>query len=289
MGFPMARNLAAAGWSVHVHDVSPDAAKRAAAVSGITVHAAPRDVAQQASVLLSALPNDEIVLGAYLGAAGVLAGARAGLVTCDCSTVTPETSQRIYAAARERQVTHLDTPMLGSSPQAESGEVFFMVGGDREALGTVQPLLDVIGRLTMYVGGSGAGNRIKLLHNALGAVNAVAVAESLALATRLGVDLQTYYEVVRQGGGMAYSTYFDRRAMRVVEGNFDAMFTVELMHKDVSLAARLAGADLERMPILKETLAAYTAARAKWPGQDFSGVTHVIEERFGLTVGHSAR
>src|SRR5215813_12661377 len=113
MGFPMARNLAAAGWSVHVHDVSPDAAKRAAAVSGITVHAAPRDVAHQASVLFSALPNDEIVLGTYLGATGVLAGARAGLVTCDCSTVTPETSQRIHGTARERQITHLDTPMLG--------------------------------------------------------------------------------------------------------------------------------------------------------------------------------
>jgi len=56
------------------------------------------------------------------------------------------------------------------------------------------------------------------------------------------------------------------------------------MHKDVSLAARMAGADLDRMPVLKETLAAYTAARAKWPGQDFSGVTHVAEERFGLKV-----
>src|SRR6266478_6132456 len=271
MGFPMARNLAAAGWAVHVHDVSPDAARRAGAVAGISVHAAPREVAARARVVFTALPNDEIVLETYLGAAGVLAGARAGLITCDCSTVTPETSQKIHAAARGRGVAHLDTPMLGSSPQAESGEVFFMVGGERGALATVQPLLDVIGRLTMYVGPSGAGNRIKLLHNALGAVNAVAVAESLALATRLGVDPQTYYEVVRQG-------------MRVVEGNFDATFTVELMHKDVSLAARMAGADLERMPILKETLAAYTAARAKWPGQDFSGVTHVVEERFGLKV-----
>ena len=289
MGFPMARNLAAAGWSVHVHDISPDAVKRAAAVSGVTVHPAPRDAASHASVLLSALPNDEIVLETYLGPAGVLAGARTGLVTCDCSTVTPETSQKIQASARNRGVTDLDTPMLGSSPQAESGEVFFMVGGERAALATVQPLLDVIGRLTMYVGPSGAGNRIKLLHNALGAVNAVAVAESLALATRLGVDLQTYYEVVRQGGGMAYSTYFDRRVMRVAEGDFDATFTVELMNKDVSLAARMAGADLERMPILKEALAAYTAARAKWPGQDFSGVTHVVEERFGLTVGRKAR
>jgi 3-hydroxyisobutyrate dehydrogenase-like beta-hydroxyacid dehydrogenase len=284
MGFPMARNLAAAGWAVHVHDVSPDAARRAAAVSGVAVHPAPREVAARATAVFTALPNDEIVLQTYLGPAGVLAGARAGLVTCDCSTVAPETSQTIHAAARERGVSHLDTPMLGSSPQAESGEVFFMVGGDRAALGTVQPLLDVIGRLTMHVGPSGTGNRIKLLHNALGAVNAVAVAESLALAARLGVDAQTYYEVVRQGGGMAYSTYFDRRVLRVLEGNYDATFTVELMHKDVSLASRMAGADLERMPILKETLAAYTAARAKWPGQDFSGVTHVVEERFGVKV-----
>jgi len=284
MGFPMARNLAAAGWAVHVHDVSPDAAKRAGAVAGVSVQPAAREVAARASVVFTALPNDEIVLETYLGAAGVLAGARAGLITCDCSTVTPEISQKIHAAARGRGIAHLDTPMLGSSPQAESGEVFFMVGGERETLATVQPLLDVIGRLTMFVGPSGTGNRIKLLHNALGAVNAVAVAESLALATRLGVDPQTYYDVVRQGGGMAYSTYFDRRVMRVVEGNFDATFTVELMQKDVALAARMAGADLDRMPVLKETLAAYTAARAKWPGQDFSGVTHVVEERFGLKV-----
>jgi 3-hydroxyisobutyrate dehydrogenase-like beta-hydroxyacid dehydrogenase len=284
MGFPMARNLAAAGWAVHVHDVSPDAVKRAAAVSGVTVHPAAREVAARVTALFTALPNDEIVLDTYLGAAGVHAGARAGLVTCDCSTVSPETSQRLHAAARQRNVAHLDTPMLGSSPQAETGEVFFMVGGEREALAKVQPLLDVIGRLTMYVGPSGTGNRIKLLHNALGAVNAVAVAESLALATRLGVDPQTYYEVVRQGGGMAYSTYFDRRVTRVVEGNYDATFTVELMHKDVSLASRMAGDDLAHMPILKETLAAYTAARATWPGQDFSGVTHVVEDRFGLKV-----
>ena len=88
---------------------------------------------------------------------------------------------------------------------------------------------------------------------------------------------------------MAYSTYFDRRVMRVVDGNYDATFTVELMHKDVALAAKMAGADLKNMPILNDALGAYTAARTKWPGQDFSGVTHVVEERFGLTVSKAAR
>jgi 3-hydroxyisobutyrate dehydrogenase-like beta-hydroxyacid dehydrogenase len=179
----------------------------------------------------------------------------------------------------------MDTPMLGSSPQAESGEVFFMVGGDEARLAVVRPFLEVMGRLHMYVGPSGTGNRIKLLHNALGAVNAVAVAESLALCTKLGVDPRTYYDVVRQGGGMAFSTYFVRRAMRVVEGEFSPTFTLDLMQKDVTLASRMAGEDLARLPILRETLEAYTEAQRRgWGGEDFSAVTHVVEQRLGRRI-----
>jgi 3-hydroxyisobutyrate dehydrogenase-like beta-hydroxyacid dehydrogenase len=137
----------------------------------------------------------------------------------------------------------------------------------------------------MYVGPSGTGNQIKLLHNALGAVNAVAVAESLSLCRELGVDPRTYYEVVRSGGGMAYSTYFDRRVLRMVDGDFSPTFTAELMHKDVTLASEMAGASLAHMPILRETLAAFAEARAQgWGGEDFSAVTHVAEKRFGRKV-----
>jgi 3-hydroxyisobutyrate dehydrogenase-like beta-hydroxyacid dehydrogenase len=289
MGGPMARHLAVANYSVHAFDVDPAAATRLSeAASGVTIHRSPRDVAAKADVLFTALPNDEIVRTTYLGDHGILSGGRPGLVTCDCSTVSPEVSQEIYAAARARDIAHLDTPMLGSAPQAESGEIFFMVGGDRDRLATIQPMLEVMGRLTMYVGASGTGNRIKLLHNALGAVNAVAVAESLALCVGLGVDPRTYYEVVRNGGGMAYSTYFDRRALRLIEGNLDPTFTLELMLKDVTLATRMAGGNLQHMPILRETLAAFSeGAREGWGGQDFSGVTRVIEKRFGRRVARS--
>lgn len=246
---------------------------------------APADVAARVSALFSALPNDDAVTSTYLGADGVLAGARAGLVTCDCSTVSPGVSQRIAEAAAARGVSHLDTPMLGSSPQAQSGEIFFMVGGDRARLSVVQPYLDVMGRLTMWVGPSGTGNRIKLLHNALGAVTAVAVAESLALCVAQGVDVRTYYEVVKNGGGMAYSTYFDRRVLRILDGDYRPTFTVELMHKDIALAAAMAGdALLAHLPILREALAAYAEGTARWPAEDFSGVTHVVERRVGRAV-----
>jgi len=285
MGGPMARNLAVAGYPVHVFDVDAAAAAKAAAVSGITTHGSPRDVGARVAVLFSALPNDAIVKSTYLDGPGILAGGQPGLITCDCSTVSPEVSQEIHAAAKARGIAHLDTPMLGSSPQAESGEVFFMVGGDRDKLAAIQPMLDTMGRLTMYVGPSGTGNRIKLLHNALGAVNAVAVAESLALCGALGVDPKTYYDVVKNGGGMAYSTYFDRRAMRVVEGNYDPTFTLDLMQKDVALASQMAGALIEHMPILRDTLAAFSEGKTRgWGGLDFSGVTHVIEERFGRKI-----
>ena len=285
MGGPMARNLAQAGYLVSVFDVDGAAAAKAAAVPGTTRHKTPGDVATGSAVLFTALPNDEIVRDTYLGAKGVLSGGEPGLITCDCSTVSPEVSQALSAAARHKGISHMDTPMLGSSPQAESGEIFFMVGGDRDKLSTIQPMLDVMGRLTMYVGPSGTGNRIKLLHNALGAVNAAAVAESLALCVTLGVDPKTYYDVVKNGGGMAYSTYFDRRAMRVIEGNFDPTFTLELMLKDVTLASRMAGAHLEHMPILRDTLAAFTEGQSGgWGAEDFSGVTHVIEKRFGRKI-----
>jgi len=288
MGGPMARNLAAAGYSLHVYDIDVAAATRLTPVSGITTHGSPRDVASKASVLFTALPNDEIVKGTYLGDHGILSGGRPGLITCDCSTVSPEVSQEIHAAAKARGIAHLDTPMLGSSPQAESGEIFFMVGGDQDKLAAIRPMLDVMGRLTMYVGPTGTGNRIKLLHNALGAVNAVAVAESLALCVALGVDPRTYYEVVKNGGGMAYSTYFDRRALRVIEGHFDPTFTLDLMLKDVTLATQMAGANLRHMPILRETLAAFTEGKSRgWGGEDFSGVTHVIEQRFGREISRS--
>lgn len=284
MGGPMATNLAKAGHAVHAFDVDGAALDRATA-AGATRGRSPREVAGRVSALFTALPDDDIVSATYLGADGVLAGARRGLVMCDCSTVSPGLSQRIAQAAAGRGVTHLDTPMLGSSPQAQSGDIFFMVGGDRARLADVQPYLDVMGRLTMWVGPSGTGNRVKLLHNALGAVTAVAVAESLALCVAQGVDPRTYYEVVKNGGGMAYSTYFDRRVPRIVDGDYSPTFTVELMHKDIALAAAMAGNDLlKHLPILREALAAYAEGKARWPGEDFSGVTHVVERRVGRAI-----
>ena len=287
MGGPMATNLAKAGVPLVVLDSNPAAV---AALAGATVVASPSEVAAQVGALFTCLPNDEIVRRIYLGLGGVASGGRAGLVTCDCSTVAAETTLEIAGVLASRGITHLDTPMLGSQPQAVSGEIFFIVGGDRAALDRVRPYLDVMGRLHMWVGPSATGNRVKLVHNGLAAVTAVVVAEALAMCVQAGVDPYVFYEVVLNGGGMAHGRYFERRAKRILDGDFSPMFTAELMRKDAMLALEQAKALGVPMPILEETTRTYDeAVDSGWAKDDFSAVTHVIEKRIGRTVSQKPR
>jgi len=282
MGGPMATNLAKAGKAPVVYDSSAATAAAIGTQPGVTVAKSPADVAAQVGVLFTCLPNNAIVKTVYLGPDGIASGAKAGLITCDCSTVSPEATLEVAKGVAAKGISHMDTPMLGSQPQAVSGEIFFMIGGDHANVAAIAPYLEIMGRLHMYVGPSASGNRVKLLHNGLGAVTAVAVAETLAACVQAGVDRDIFYEVVCKGGGMAYGTYFDRRAKRIFDGDFSPTFMAELMLKDVGLALELAKAAKVPTPILEETKRTYEeAVKNGWGKEDFSAVTHVIEKRIG--------
>jgi 3-hydroxyisobutyrate dehydrogenase len=282
MGLPMATNLARRGVPLVIYDASPAARAAGAQLPGAAAAASVAAVAAQAGVLFTCLPNDAIVREVYLGADGVASAARAGLVTCDCSTVSPEVTVAVHAALAARGADHLDTPMLGSQPQAVEGQIFFIVGGERARLATIAPYLEIMGKMHMYVGGPSMANRVKLIHNGLAAVTSVAVAEALAVCVQSGVDPDTFYDVVRNGGGMAYGTYFDRRAKRIVDGEFSPTFMLELMRKDAMLALALAKAVRVPTPMLEETKRTYDeAVDSGWGREDFSAVTHVVEKRIG--------
>src|SRR4029450_6296987 len=100
-------------------------------------------------------------------------------------------------------------------------------------------------------------NRVKLIHNGLAAVTSVAVAEALAVCVQSGGDPMAFYDVVRNGGGMAFGTYFDRRAKRIFEGEFSPTFMLELMRKDATLALNLARSVQVPSPMLEETKRTY--------------------------------
>jgi 3-hydroxyisobutyrate dehydrogenase-like beta-hydroxyacid dehydrogenase len=282
MGMPMATNLAKGGVPLVAHDASPAAREAAAKLPGAIAAGSVGEVAAQAAVIFTCLPNDTIVREVYLGPGGIASAARAGLITCDCSTVSPEVTTAIHAALKGRGVDHMDTPMLGSQPQAVEGQIFFIVGGEKTRLPTIAPYLEIMGKMHMYVGGPSMANRVKLIHNGLAAVTSVAVAEALAVCVQSGVDPSTFYDVVRSGGGMAYGTYFDRRAKRIFDGEFSPTFMLELMRKDATLALALALSVQVPAPMLEETKRTYDeAVDSGWGREDFSAVTHVVEKRIG--------
>ena len=288
MGMPMAANLVKAGVKLAVHDTSVAALAAAGKLAGVTVAKNAGDVAARSAVVFTCLPNDDIVRATYLGPGGIASGARAALVTCDCSTVSPEATLEVSRALLAKDITHMDTPMLGSQPQAVSGEIFFIVGGDKATLERITPYLEIMGKMHMYVGGSAMGNRVKLIHNGLAAVTSVAVAEALAVCVQSGVDPYTFYDVVRSGGGMAFGTYFDRRAKRIFDGDFSPTFMCELMRKDAGLALALARVSRVPTPILEESKRTYDeAVDGGWGKEDFSAVTHVIEKRIGRRLSRA--
>jgi 3-hydroxyisobutyrate dehydrogenase len=282
MGMPMVTNLARAGHTVVAHDVSAAALQAARALPGVETAGSPKAVATRSAVLFTCLPNDDIVRQAYLGPDGVAPGGLSGLVTCDCSTVSPGATLEIHGALAARGISHMDTPMLGSQPQAVSGDIFFIVGGDAANLPRIERYLSVMGKLHLHVGPIATGNRIKLMHNGLGAVVSVAVAEALGTCVKGGVDPYLFDEVVRKGGGMAYGTYWERRARRVLDGEFSPTFMLQHMAKDARLALEHAATVGVPTPLLEETRRTYEEALAAgWGQEDFSAVTRVIERRLG--------
>ena len=276
MGLPMARNLADAGHDVSVHDIDAGNLERACAHDRIAATASIADVARAADVIFTCLPDNAVVEAAYLGEGGIGEGLSAGKITVDCSTIGPEVTRRIAEAFAARDIHHVDASMLGSVPQAETGEIGFVVGGERQAVERIDPLLGILGRFTKYAGPPGSGNRIKLIHQALVATNAAIVAEAMELCNATDTDLDCFYDVVCNGGGMAYSRYFENRIPRMRGGDFSPLFMLKFMLKDARLAGAVAAESGYRTPVLDQVVSLFEEADAAgWGGEDFSAIAHL--------------
>jgi 3-hydroxyisobutyrate dehydrogenase len=282
MGLPMTRVLAEHGIVVLAYDADWTVCERARTIAGVQVAGSLAEIGAKVGVLFTCLPNDRIVREVYLGEGGIAEVIASGTITVDCSTVSPAITRRINAALAKSGVRHMDAAMLGSLPQAEAGEIGFVVGGDPHAFEEVAPLLDILGRFRKFAGPAGSGNQIKLIHQMLVAVNAVAVAESLALCLATGTDLDAFYEVVCDGGGFAYSRYFEKRVPRMRAGDFTPLFMLSLMTKDIMLSQGLARNAEVGTPLLDRVVETFMqAGQEDWGAEDFSAVAHLYEAAIG--------
>jgi 3-hydroxyisobutyrate dehydrogenase-like beta-hydroxyacid dehydrogenase len=272
MGAAMVRRLRAAGVPVVAYNRSRDKAEAVAERHGAYVAATARDAVAEADVVIVSLADDAAVRSAYAGDDGLLAGVRWGLVVCDTSTVAPATARELASQVAERGGSLLDSPVSGSVPLVERGELTVMVGGDAVALEIARPVLDELAKAVFHLGDVGAGATIKLVVNSvIFALNA-AVSESLVLAERAGLDRTATYDVLAASAVGAPFVRYKRDAF-LRPDDTPVAFSLELVAKDQRLIAALAESVSASMPQARSTRDLVAAAVAAGLGDhDMSAV-----------------
>lgn len=281
MGAAMVGRLRAADMSVVVYNRTPDKAEAVAARHGATVAATAREAVAAADVVVVSLADDAALRDAYGGDDGLLAGVRDGVVVCDTSTVAPETVRELAPLVAGRGGSLLDTPVSGSVPLVERGELTVMAGGDAAALDVARPALDHLARAVFHLGDVGAGAAMKLVVNGVVFALNLAVSEALVLAERAGIDRAATYDVLAASAvGAPYVHYKQDAFVRPQEA--PVAFSLDLVAKDQRLIddlATAAGADLPQGDATREVVAAAVAAGLG--GRDMSAVAEFLRRRSG--------
>jgi 3-hydroxyisobutyrate dehydrogenase len=193
----------------------------------------PREVVEAADVLITSLPDDDVLETVASGPDGILAGLSDGKVWVDMSTVSPRASREVAKRVKAQGAAMLDAPVSGSVPQVQTGTLTIMVGGDDHAYARVEPVLRELGTPT-HIGENGQGLVLKLAVNISLAVQMLAFAEGLVLAERSGIDPKLAVDVMTQSP--IGSPMLKARAELVLNLPEEAWFDVSLMQKDVALA-----------------------------------------------------
>lgn len=278
MGSILARRMATAGFDVAGYDVDEEAVQ-AATADGISPTASCKELVSGTDIVVSSLPNPEIVREVYLGDDGVIRSAERGTLAIETSTIDPGTTRDIVDVADDHGIAVLDAPVSGGLGRARTGTLTVMVGGDEAVFEDtqVQRVLTAFGSDIYYGGETGAGHTLKLLNNMISAATGAVAMEAAALAAQVGVDWEVFMNVVSTSSG---SSYMFRKAMpRVLNRNFEATFTLDLGRKDSRLALAMADAVDFPTPMASMMYQLRTEAIAKGLGDEGShAIVKVFEE-----------
>jgi 2-hydroxy-3-oxopropionate reductase len=283
MGKPMARNLLKAGHPLVVHNRSRGAVDELAA-AGARAAGAPNEVARQADVVITMLPDSPDVQAVVLGPTGVLAGARTGSVLIDMSTIAPAVTRQIAAEAAKVGVKTLDAPVSGSEQGAINATLAIMVGGETATFERCRPILAAMGKSVVHVGGAGMGHTVKLVNQIIGLATCEAVCEGLLVAAKAGVDLGTLLDAI--GGGAARSWMLENLTPKIAARDFRPGFMVRLAQKDLRLALGLADQLHVSVPSAALTQQLYRSLEASDEGTDgIQALVKALERLAGFEVG----
>ena len=279
LGSRIARRLATAGFPMVVYDLDRRKAVELAAL-GAEVAPHPGKLTSDVDVVLSCLPDEHAVQAAYLGTGNVLGSAKPGTRIIELSTISPETSRQLHRAAAQFAVSALDVTVSGSTSAAEAGALTLFGGGDRDAFEAAEAIFSAIAKQWFYMGPAGSGVAMKLVVNALLGVGMQAVAEAVALGSRLDLPRDLLFDTLAKTAVVA-PAHLGKLAT-AKKSDYSPQFPVRLMRKDFGLVLDAAAQLGLSMPAT-EAAAAINSEEAE-PGieEDFSAVIRRMEQEAGV-------
>jgi 3-hydroxyisobutyrate dehydrogenase len=277
MGGPMAANLISAGHAVRGFDPVP-AAAAAAAANGANVFDSTADAVTEADVVITMLPNGDIVRRCY---AEVLPAARAGALFIDSSTISVNDAREVHAQAESLGFSQLDAPVSGGVKGAVAGTLAFMVGGDESAVQRARPVLEPMAGKIIHCGAAGAGQAAKVCNNMVLAVQQIAIGEAFVLAEKLGLTAQSLFDVITGATGNCWAVHTNCPVPGPVptspaNNDFKPGFATALMNKDLGLAMDAVTSTGSAAPLGSHAAEIYAKFAADHADKDFSAVIQAL-------------
>lgn len=283
MGSGMARNLLQAGFSVHIWNRT-QARMTPLLDAGAKARTDPADVAAHTDIIITCVSDTADVEEVLLGPNGVIHGARPGSLIVDTSTVSPQATCTIAENLGQKGLAMLDAPISGGSEGAANGTLSIMVGGSEPDLARAMPALKAMGSRITHVGGTGAGQMVKLVNQILVVGTMQAVSEALVFAQQGGLDLAKTLAAVEHGA--AGSWMLSNRGSQAINRDYRPGFTIDLQQKDLRLVLQAADALGVPLPVTSQVFQLYRTLQARGLGQEGNhGLIKALEQLSGVTVG----
>lgn len=279
MGAGIARNFQKNGVPLMVWDISRAACSAFEGLCGVEI-APPGEMAAQCTVIFFVVPATPEIAACLEGAQGVLARGAEGLILYDFTTSHPAATREMAAKAQARGIAYLDAGMSGGAAGAQAGTLTLMIGGEREAFERTRPLLEAIAGQIFYLGGSGAGHTLKLIHNMVLHTIFLATCEGGRMARLAGIDLADMIAVFNVSNARSFISEV-RFPKHILSGKWDGRSRVYNLHKDVSMAVELAAELDAKVPLGTVTRNLLDAAVDL--GMEETDFTRIYE-RFGEIV-----
>lgn len=280
MGSGMCANLAKAGHEVRAFDLSAEAVKRAEGAGARGAKSAAEAVSG-ADAIVTMLPAGKHVRAVYEGE--IFDAAQPGTVIMDCSTIDVATARSVGEAAAAKGFLFVDAPVSGGVAAADAGTLTFMVGGPEAAFAKAEPFLSNMGKAVIHAGDAGTGQAAKICNNMLLGITMIGTCEAFALAERLGLDQQRFFDIASKASGQSWSMTSYCPVPGPVETSpanrgYTPGFATAMMLKDLKLAMDAAATSGASTPLGAQAEALYALFDNMGGGSsDFSAIYKLLQ------------